>query len=453
MYSHATLKELFRLALPMVVSQSAFALMVFTDRLFMSKIDALHIAAALGGGVTFFVSIAFFMGVIAYATALVAQYYGSGQYAKCPRVITQGLIIALLCQPLLLIVALLAAELFRLMGHLPEQIALERQYYFVLMAGSFFTLVKTCIASYFSGIARTRVVMISDVSGVIINIPLSYALIFGVWGMPELGIRGAALGTVVATIFTIGVYAVFYFTRVHRLRFAVLESLVLDKGILRRYLRLGLPSGFELFVGAATFNLFLLLFQSYGINEGAAMAIVFNWDMLNYVPLVGMNIAVTSMIGRYVGAGDMARTNEVISAGFVLALGYSFILALVFIFFRWEMMQVFATPEDDFGPIAALGSQMMIGLATYVLADAVILIASGTLRGAGDTRWLMNTSMLIHALMLIGQVVIIKVLHYGPIASWWTFVIMLLSLALVYLSRLLGNTWRQPKRLKRMLQE
>ena len=453
MYSTATLKELFRLALPMVVSQSAFALMVFTDRLFMSRIDAVHIASALGGGVTFFVTISFFMGMISYATALVAQYYGSGQFAKCPRVVTQGILIALFCQPLLLIIALLAGNLFGMMGHVPEQVELERQYYFVLMAGSFFTLVKTCIASYFSGIAKTRVVMISDVFGVLINVPLSYALIFGAWGLPELGIRGAALGTVIATVCAIAVYALFYTTHVHRLRFSVGRSLVFDSGILRRYVRLGLPSGFELFVGAATFNLFLLLFQSYGVNEGAAMAIVFNWDMLNYVPLVGMNIAVTSMIGRCVGAGDMTRTNEVIAAGFLLAVGYSVLLGAGFIVFRWELMNIFATPTGDFTPIAELGSQMMVGLATYVLADAAILIASGALRGAGDTRWLMNTSMLLHALMLVSQVLIIKVLEFGPMASWWAFVVMLLALALIYMRRLLGNTWRQPERLARVMAE
>ncbi len=450
-FSRVTLQELFRLALPMVVSQSAFALMVFTDRLFMSQIDAVHIAAALGGGVTFFVTISFFMGVIAYATALVAQYLGSGQLHRCPRVVTQGVLIALACQPVLVLVAWFGGQLFTLMDHAPEQVALERQYYYVLMAGSFLALCKTSIAGYFSGIARTRVVMISDVCGVLVNIPLSYALIFGAAGMPELGIAGAALGTVIATAFTIGVYAVFYWNPVHRQRFRVADSFRFDAAILRRYIRLGLPSGFELFVGAATFNLFLLLFQSYGITEGAAMAIVFNWDMLNFVPLVGFNIAVTSLIGRYVGAGDMTRTNEVISAGFLLAMGYSLLLGICFVLFREPLINVFATPTGDFAAITELGSRMMIGLATYVLADAAILISSGVLRGAGDTRWLMNTSMLVHTLMLISQVLMIKVLDVGPLASWWGFVVMLLSLALIYVTRLLGNTWRHPRRLARVM--
>lgn len=453
MFSMTTLKELFRLALPMVVSQGAYALMVFTDRFFMAQIDATHIAASLGGGVTFFVTIALFIGIMAYANALVAQYLGSGQLDKCPRVVSQGVIMALLCQPLLALLAWGLLDIFVWMGHEARQVELEQQYYLVLMAGAVFTMVKTCLASYFSGIARTRVVMISDVAGVLINIPLTYVLVFGKLGLPALGIMGAGLGTVLATALTVGVYLLFYFNRVHRQRFKVLASFHFDAGIMRRYVRLGFPSGFEMFIGAGTFNLFLLLFQSYGVDEGAAMAIVFNWDMLSYVPLIGLNIAVMSLIGRFVGAGDLGRANQVISSGFIIALGYSGVLGICFIVFRESLMNVFQTPGDDFTAIRSLGAQMMIGMATYVMADAVILVCSGTLRGAGDTRWLMTASILIHIAMLLVQVVVIKGFDATPLVSWWVFVVTLIWLAATYLGRVLRGRWRHPERLAKVMQE
>ncbi len=453
MFSKATLKELFVLALPMVVSQGAFALMVFTDRFFMSRLDATHIAAALGGGVTFFVTIALFNGIMAYANALVAQYYGAGQFSKCPRVLTQGVILAFLCLPLLLPLTWWISDVFAWMGHEAEQVELETQYYFALMAGAILTLVKTCFASYFSGIGRTRVVMISDVIGVACNIPLSWMLIFGHFGLPALGIVGAGIGTVLATGVTLSVYLLFYLNRTHRQQFSVAQSFAFNAGIMRRYVRLGFPSGFEMFIGAATFNLFLLLFQSYGVDEGAAMAIVFNWDMLSYVPLIGLNIAVMSLIGRYVGAGDLSRANQVISSGFIIALGYSAVLGLCFIIFRIELMDVFQTPEDDFASIRELGAKMMIGMATYVMADAVILVCSGTLRGAGDTRWLMTASILIHLAMLAVQVLVIKGMTLPPLVSWWVFVGTLIWLAVTYLLRVLRGRWRRPERLARVMLE
>ena len=453
MFSLTTLKELFRLALPMVVSQGAFAIMMFTDRFFLSRISPTHIAASLGGGVTFFVSAALFTGIMSYANALVAQYYGAGDLRKCPQVVTQGILMAVLCQPLLLLVTLFMGNIFAYMDHDPAQVVLEQQYYYVLMAGSILVLIKICFASYFSGIANPRVVMIADVIGVLLNIPLSYVLIFGKFGLPQLGIVGAALGTVAATLLTITVYLVFYFNAIHRARFHVLESFRYNAGILKRYVRLGLPSALEVFIGAATFNFFLLLFQGFGVNEGAAMAIVFNWDMLSFVPLVGLNIAVMSMIGRSVGAGDLSQANKVISSGFIIGLSYSGVMGLLFIIFRVDLVSVFATPGADFSAIILLGSQMMIGMATYVMADAVILVCSGTLRGAGDTRWLMTTSISIHVLMLIIQYVLIKWLNVGPLTSWWVFVVTLMSLSAAYCSRVLGSTWRRPERLTRMMAE
>lgn len=439
--------------MPMVVSQGAFAVMIFTDRWFVSHIDSTHIAAALGGGVASFFMLSLFMGVITYANAMVAQYYGAGELAKCPRVVSQGMIMALACAPVLLIGGYFAGKAFALLGHDPAQVVLERTYFYILIGGSFFTLVKVCLACYFSGIGRTRVVMVADVLGVLLNIPLSWALIFGEWGLPELGLAGAGVGTVVATIFSISLFLFFYLGREHQAQFHVADSFRFDRGIMRRYLRLGTPSGLESFMNTASFNLFLLLFQSYGVAQGAAMAIVFNWDMLSFVPMIGLNIGVMSLIGRFVGARDMARANQVISSGFIIAIGYSGLLSVVFLVFRVELVEVFATPGEDFTQISSLATSMMVGLVTYMVADAVLLICGGALRGAGDTRWVMLTSISLHWVMLVVQLYVILVLESDPLVSWWVFVAMILSLAVVYLARLLGGKWRHPQRLARVMME
>ncbi|MDH3993324.1 MAG: MATE family efflux transporter [Gammaproteobacteria bacterium] len=451
--SLTTLRELARLSLPMMVSKGTFAVMIFTDRWFMSNIDATHIAATLGGGVASYFCFSLFLGIISYANPLVAQYYGAGEVAKCPRVVTQGVLMALACVPLLFLAGYFGGDAFALMGHDPAQVPLERIYFQVLMGGSLFNLLKTCLACYFVGIGRSRVVMVTDVMAVMLNIPLSWALIFGKLGLPELGIAGAALGTVVATGFAVCVFLVFYLAKEHQQQFQVAGSFRFEPGIMRRYLRLGTPAGVEGFLNTATFNLFLLMFQSYGVVEGASMAIVFNWDMLSFIPMVGLHIGVMSLIGRFVGARDMARANQVISSGFILALGYSGVLAILFLVFRVPLVEVFSTPGQDFGPIRDLASSMMIGLTTYMLADAIILIAGGALRGAGDTRWTMLMSTSLHGLMLVAQYLVIVELGYGPLVSWWVFVAMLISLALLYLWRLLGGRWRLPDRLARVMQE
>ncbi|WP_243391649.1 MATE family efflux transporter [Pseudohalioglobus lutimaris] len=451
--SLTTLRELIRLSLPMVVSQGAFAVMVFTDRWFLAQIDAVHVASAMGGGVAAFFSMSLFIGLISYANALVAQYHGAGQMQRCPRVVTQGVIIAVCALPLLALIGIGMGQAFPHLGHDPLQVPLERAYYYTLMAGSFFQLIKICLASYFVGIGRTQVVMAVNIAGICLNIPLTWTLIFGRMGMPELGIVGAALGTIVAQFLVIGLYLTIYFHRQHRLRFAVMDSFVLDKGVMRRYLRLGTPSALESFMNTATFNIFLLMFQGYGVVQGASMAIVFNWDMLSFVPMMGLSIGVMTLIGRFVGAEDMERANQVISSGFILALSYSGLLALLFLIFRVELVEVFATDDAYFDEIRTLAPMMMIGLCTYMMADAVILIASGVLRGAGDTRWIMFTSTSLHWLMLVAQYFVIVRWKMDPLVSWWVFVAMLLTISTAYAVRLYRGRWRHPERLARVMQE
>ena len=448
-----TLIELARIALPMVVSQGTFAVMIFTDRYFMSQIDSVHMAAALGGGVAAFFSFCFFTGLLSYANALTAQYLGAGELGKCSRVVTQGILITVMCSPALVLITYLVSGIFENVGHDSVQVELEKTYYTILMLGVIVTLTKTCLSSYFAGIGRTRVVMICDVCGLIFNVPLCYIMVFGKLGLPELGIVGAGISTIIASFFACLLFFLFYFEREHRAKFFVMNSFHIDWGVLRRFWRLGFPSGLELFLNVAAFNLFLLMFQGYGVVEGASAAIVFNWDLLSFVPMIGLNIAVISLIGRFVGANDMARTDEVMSAAFFLGIFYSAILAILYISFRFPLVEVFSPPEGDFSEIRSLSAFMMIGLSSYVMADAIIIISGGVLRGAGDTRWLMYTSVGLHWAMLIAQYYVILVWQFGPQVSWLTFCAMIFAIAIVYIWRLQSGVWRDPEKLKLVMNE
>ena len=437
----------------MVVSQGTFAVMIFTDRYFLSQIDPVHMAAALGGGIASFFSFCFFIGLLSYTNAMAAQYLGAGETGKCPKVVTQGIILTAMSAPFLTLVTFLVVGIFDAMGHDPVQVELERTYYLILMSGVLVTLAKTVISSYFAGIGRTHVVMICDVFGLCVNVPLCYAMVFGKFGFPALGIAGAGISTVAATILALMLFAAFYFRKEHRDRFQVRDSFMLDVKILRRLWRLGFPGGLEMFLNIAAFNLFLLMFQSYGIAEGAAATIVFNWDILSFIPMIGLHVSVISLIGRFVGARDMARANEVITAAFTLALTYSALLAVLYMSYRFPLVEVFAPPSGDFTAVRDLAAFMMIGLSSYVMADAIILVSGGVLRGAGDTRWLMVASVSLHWAMLVAQFLIIRVFELGPRVSWMAFVALVIAIALVYALRLRSERWRDPEALDRVMAE
>jgi MATE family multidrug resistance protein len=268
------LRTLLAISFPMVVSQGAFALMIFTDRYFMSLISPTHLAASLGGGVASFFCLSLFIGVLSYANALVAQAFGAGKMGACSRALTQSVLLAMFSTPLLVLIAFAVGHLFTAIGHEPQQAELEKVYFNLLMLGAPITLAKVCLGSYFSGIGRTRNVMIADGLGGLVNIPFSFALVFGQFGFPEMGIMGAGIGTILSGLLTLFILVYYYFQREHRASFLVADSFAFSKSLMRRHLKFGFPSGLELFLNVAAFNLFLLMFQSYGVPQGASAAIV-----------------------------------------------------------------------------------------------------------------------------------------------------------------------------------
>jgi MATE family multidrug resistance protein len=410
-------------------------------------------SASLGGGVASFFCMSLFIGALSYANALVAQYYGAKELDKCPKVFTQGLLLCSAFIPSLFLLGYMVGKIFAFMGHDPELEVLEREYFYILLFASAIGLIKTCIASYFSGIGRTKILMFADTIGVAINIPLTYVLIFGVWEFPELGIAGAGYATIFASIVSLGIFMLFYFEKNHRKKFSVDQSFHIDRGILGRYVRLGFPSGIEMFLNVAAFNLFLLMFQAYGIAESASAAIVFNWDIVSFVPMIGLNVAIISLTGRFIGEGNLDKMHEVMKAGFMVGIGYSLILVVCFLVFRTNLVEMFISEGEYYADILSLASFMMVGLSCYVMADAVLIIAGGILRGAGDTRWLMWVSVSIHWIMLLIQYFVMKVWNLGPKVAWVVFVIMIIITALVYVGRLRNQAWQTPEALAKVMAE
>jgi MATE family multidrug resistance protein len=437
-------KTLIALSIPMIISQGALALMMFTDRLFLSQLSPVHLAASLGGGMTAFFCSSFFTGVISYGNALTAKYFGAKEYATCPKVLTQGLLLCVFSIPFIIIITFAGPLLFIWMGHSELEIKLETQYFNILQIGAVFALMRTAFASYFIGTSKTFLVMVVDLTGVVINVPLSWVLIFGFHEIPAFGISGAAFGTIISNIITLVLYTFLYLDKWHQQTFSIKTSWHINRPILKQYLTLGIPTGVDMFLGFAAFNLFVLLFQSFGVVEGASAAIVFNWDMLSVIPLMGLSAALTSMIGQHYGANDMSGIEKTLKGGFIIAFVYSFILALLFFFYRDPLIEVFNPPHSAYHvEILELSRFMMIGLICYMLADAAIQVSEAGLIGTGDTRWMMMASVGLHSLMLISQVIIIKAFEFQSLVSWTAFVIFILILSITFVYRLACMPWRK----------
>lgn len=439
-----TLHGLVRIAIPMIVSHASETVMMFVDRLFLSWIGPAHISAAMSGGLSAFVFTSLFAGTVGYTNALVAQYYGTGRYDRCIETVSQGVIMSVLFAPLLLLLIPFVELMFRWAGHSPSQIALEFSYFRILMFGSFIVLLRQTLVGFFLGIGQTRVVMIANVVGMTVNLPLNYVLIFGLFGFPELGISGAALGTIGGSVTILLVLLVAYSQHFFVRKYGSLGAWKFRRDRFARLLRFGLPTGVEIFLNVFAFNAFIQLFHSMGEEVAAAVTITFNYDMVAFIPMLGLGVAVTAMVGQQIGA---QRPEEAKRAAFLaLRVGYSYaaIMMIVFVVGAPVLVRVFtgAVPGDG-GSLVKLAVTMIRLAAIYTVADITQLVFAGALRGAGDTKAVMYISVGIHWLMGVASIVLNRVLRLDPLVVWVFFIGFVLTLGIAMVIRFRSGRWRE----------
>jgi MATE family multidrug resistance protein len=436
--------ELLAIALPMVVSHACDTVMTFTDRLFLSRLGPEQMNAAMAGGLTCFMLTTFVLGLTGYTTALVAQYLGAGRRGKCAVAATQAMLVALAAWPLIVMTRPLVFRLFDLAQIAPEQLAPQRIYFGILVYAVGVGLLRNCLSAFFSGIGRTRMVMLSALTAMVVNVATNYVLIFGHWGFPELGIRGAAYGTIAGGVCGLAVLVLAYLAPATRRRFDVLRALRWDAEAMGKLWRFGYPAGVEMFLNLLAFTGMILIFHADGLVTATATTIMFNWDMVSFLPLLGLEIGVMSLVGRYMGAGSPDTAHRAAMSGLKSGWMYSAVILVLFAFFPQALVDVFRPPyQDAVFQQAVPTAVFMIRVASlYVLIEAIVVVLVGALRGAGDTFWAMCISVSLHWALVPILFVILHVFGWSAEAAWVALVCTFLTFSVLFYLRYRSGKWR-----------
>jgi len=413
-------REMLGIALPMVMSLSFDTLMVFIDRIYLSRLGPEYMSASLAGGNASFLLLTFFMGLIGYATALVAQNLGAGHPENGSKVLSHALGIAILSYPILLLLRPLGAVLFSKAGIDPLQLPPQIIFFETLVLGSLIPLFRHSFASFFSGIGETRIVMIASLVGLVTNCTMNYALIFGHFGFPALGIRGAAIGTILAGAASLLVLVSKYFSKDIRSRFHHPHSWKFYPGLLKEYVTKGAPSGIEFGLNMLAFQCMILIFDSRGLANATAATIMFNWDMVTFVPLMGLEVAATSLVGRYYGARDAISAKRVTRSGILMGWVFSLVVLVAFLGIPEMLVNVFrpTPPGPIFLEAFPLAVLMIRIAAIYLLIESIMVVYAGALRGTGDTLWTMIIMVGLHWSLVLMLWLSFRYFDLGIITSW-----------------------------------
>lgn len=438
-------RSVLSIAVPLILSTGAWSILHFVDRMFLTWYSPEAIAAAMPAGMLNFTIMSLFLGTAGYVSTFVAQYHGSGQHQRIGPVLWQGIYIAVAGGILHLLLIPLAGPIFRFVGHEPLVQEYEIVYFQVLCLGATPAIASSAIAGFFSGRGKAWPVMWVNVLATTLNIIMDYALIFGKWGLPELGMKGAAIATVLSACFSFAIYLILFSRSGYESRYYTLRGWMFERPLFLRLMYFGFPSGVQFFLGMAGFTAFILLVGRLGTMELAATNIAFNINNLAFMPMIGFGMAVSVLVGQCLGKDRPDLAQRSVYSSFHLTFLYMASVAAAYIFVPNIFINPFASQADP-ASFAAIRKTTLILLrfvAIYSLFDALNIVFASAIKGAGDTRFVMFMIAIVSSLALVvPSYIALVVLETGIYTAWTIASVYVSILGLVFLFRFLGGKWK-----------
>ncbi|MEY4182843.1 MAG: hypothetical protein RLZZ217_1469 [Planctomycetota bacterium] len=396
-------REVWALAWPTVLTMTSYTLMQFVDSLMVAQIGMVELAAQGNGGVWSWAPMSFLVGVITLVNTYVSQSLGAKRLHDAASYAWGGLWIAVASWLLLLLPLALVGlpALFAAMDHEPRVQELETQYAGILVGAGVVTLAGKAMSNFFFGIHRPKVVTVAAILGNVVNVVGNFILIYGERGLPSLGlpgipgtqaygVAGAAIATVIGTFVEFLVpFVVFLGPKLHA-ELGTRSAWRPQWGMLGGLVRTGVPNGIQFSNEMICWALFMsTLVGRFGTDHLAAGWSVLRFMHMSFMPAVGFSVATASLVGRSIGAGRPDDAVRQTHAALTVSLAYMTLWGIVMFVWRHDMVGIFAdsgdVPAEQVARIVAIGGTLMICAAVFQTFDALGIIYTGALRGAGDT--------------------------------------------------------------------
>ena len=379
-----------KLAYPVIVGMLGHTVVQLIDNIMVGQLGTAELAAVSLGNSFVFVAMSLGIGFSTAITPMIAESFGAKNHNKVRYIFVHGLILCFGLGVVLASLVLWAQPLLSQMGQPDEVVALAKPYLF-WVALSLVPLVGfQGLRQFAEGLFQTRLAMNATLMGNVINVLLNYLLIFGLHGFPELGVEGAALGTLfsrwtMVLFMAINVKNKRGFKRYNRKLFRV----KLKKSLFKRIFSLGLPSALQMFFEVTFFTSAIWMSGLLGKNPQAANQIALNLSSMTYMVAIGVGVTAMIRVGNEKGRGDFTALRWVAVSTFLLIFLMSSLFCLFFIathdLLPWLYLDGNA-PEisSDVNEVVEIASNLILIAAFFQIADGLQAVVLGALRGIQD---------------------------------------------------------------------
>ncbi|OEK07742.1 MATE family efflux transporter [Flavivirga aquatica] len=381
-----------QLAAPVMLGMLGHTFVSFIDNIMVGQIGTAELAAVSLGNSFVFIAMSFGIGFSTAITPLIAEADAAKDFLKGKSSFKHGLFLCSVLGILLFLIVFLAKPLMYLMKQPIEVVGLAIPYLNLVACSLIPLIIFQGFKQFSDGMSMTKLPMYSTILGNVINIALNYVLIFGKFGFSEMGILGAAYGTLISRI--IMVWHLWFLLRAKEKTKAFVTHIkffVLDKLMLKKLIDLGTPSAMQMFFEVAIFTAAVWLSGLLGKNPQAANQIALNLSSMTFMIAMGLSVAAMIRVGNQKGLKTYLELRRIAYSLFLMAIIFAIGFAIIFFVFHEQLPKIYVDFDDaknlvDNTEVISIASKLLIAAAIYQISDSIQVLVLGALRGLQDVK-------------------------------------------------------------------
>ncbi|MEM7186401.1 MAG: MATE family efflux transporter [Bacteroidota bacterium] len=367
-------------------------LVAFVDNIMVGQLGTAELAAVSLGNSFMFIAMSLGIGFSTAITPLVAEADSEGNFASGKSSFKHGLFLCTVLGLVLFLMVFTARPIMYYVNQPPEVVELAMPYLTLVAISLVPLIVFQAFKQCSDGLSLTKYPMYATIIANVVNIVLNYLLIFGKFGFPEMGIVGAAIGTLASRLIML-TYLWFLMSQHYKSREYVLHIKLfqLSKRMLKKLLSLGFPSALQMFFEVAIFTAAIWLSGILGKNPQAANQIALNLASMAFMVAMGFSVAAMIRVGNQKGLKRFRELRRIAFSIFLITTLFAVVFAIVFFAFSTELPKIYLDENDpmqmaDNLQVLTITSKLLIIAAIFQISDGIQVVVLGALRGIQDVK-------------------------------------------------------------------
>lgn len=381
-----------RLATPVILGMLGHTFVGFVDNVMVGQLGTAELAAVSLGNSFMFIAMSLGIGFSTAITPLIAEADAEQDFNKGKSSFKHGLFLCSILGVSLFLLLFFSKPLMYLMKQPTEVVELAMPYLDLVALSLIPLIIFQAYKQFSDGLSMTKYPMYATIIANIANVILNYLLIFGKFGFPEMGIVGAAWGTLISRFMMLW-YLWYLLKNKEKSKAFVthIKLFVLDKLMLKKLINLGAPSAMQMFFEVLIFTAAIWLSGLLGKNPQAANQIALNLSSMTFMVAMGLSVAAMIRVGNQKGLQNYSELRRIAFSIFLLGFIFAVFFGLFFYMFHTQLPKLYLDYDDvnnliDNTEVISIASKLLIAAAIFQISDSVQVVVLGALRGLQDVK-------------------------------------------------------------------